>query len=48
MTVYKLSLLLNILGAIHQGRPAYPGEGGGLEKPRKAGHLLLFLMKSYC
>ena len=35
------------LDAIHKRRPAHPGEGG-LEKPKKSGHILLFSMKFYC
>ena len=35
---------IRTLGAIHKGRPAYPGKGGS----RKSGHLLLFSMNFYC
>ena len=40
----SLITLLHYLGAIHLGRPAYPGEGGS----PKTGHLLLFLKEFYC
>ena len=38
------NLLVVVLGTIHKGRPADPGEGGS----PKTGHLLLFVKKFYC